>query len=102
VEEADRAGPHRVGHDRRQLPPHRVELVEQRQRASEHPATARDARRRDEHETPDTLRLTRRDLGRDEPAQRMPEHVHAPEPRGVEKAAEPRSELAGPQPPEPR
>ena len=102
VEEADRAGPHGVGHDRRQLPPHGVELVEQRQRTSEHTASARDARRRDEDEAPHPLRLARRDLGRDQPAERVPEHVHAAEPCGVEKATEPRSELAGAQPSEPR
>lgn len=93
VDEADRPGADCIGDDRRQAPPHREELVEQRQRAAEHPAPARQAGRRDEHEAPHLLGAARRDLRRDQAAERVADHVHAAEPRRVEEAAEPGGEL---------
>jgi hypothetical protein len=69
VEERDRAGAHCVGDDRAQLRTHAVELSEQRHRASEQTAAARDPGRRDEGEAPNPLGLGARELCSDQPAE---------------------------------
>ena len=94
MEETDRPGAHGVPDDRRQAAPDAVQLLDQRHRAPEHAAPALNPGGRHQHEPADALRLLHRELRRHQPAQRMREHVHPPEPGGVEQAPEPRPQLA--------
>ena len=87
--------------DRRQLSANPVQLLEQGQRASEQPATARNAGRCDQRESPHAFGSAGRQLGRHQAAERVAEEVDRSEPGRVEEAPEPRRELAGAEAPEP-
>ena len=102
MQERDRSRADRIGDDRRQLGSNPVELLEQRQRASEQTASARDAGGRDERKPPDAFGLGARQLGRHQPTERVAEEIRRSEPGRVQEAAEPRSELAGAEAPESR
>jgi hypothetical protein len=101
VEEADRPGAHSVADDRRQLGPDAVQLLDQRHRPPQHPAPALNPGGRHQHEPAHALWLLHRELHRDQPAQRMRQHVYPPEPGDVEQAPEPRPQLTSAQPPQP-
>jgi hypothetical protein len=101
VQDADRSGAHGIGDDRRQLGAHAVELAEQRQRAPEYTAPARDACGRNEHEPANPIGMPRRAFGGNEPAERMPDEVHGSEACRVQEPIEPLRELPGPHAAEP-
>jgi hypothetical protein len=102
VNQADRAGTEPVGDDGRNALADVEQLTEQRQRAPEHAAFARYAGRCDEHEPPNTRGVLPGELGREQPAERVPDDVDLLELRSVEKTDEPRRELAGADSTEPR
>jgi len=102
VNQADWAGAKTVGDDGRNPLADIEQLTEQRKRAPEHTAFARDAGRSDEHEPADARWVLPGELGREKPAERVPDDVDLLELRRVEKADEPRCELTGADTTEPR
>jgi len=99
VGEPERAGSERVRDDERQRAAQVVQRLRQREAAASEAATARDPGRRDQDEAPHALRPQRRQLGRDQPAERVAREVDPFVPRLVQPPREPRRELRGPNAP---
>ena len=101
MQERDRPRAHGIRDDRGQLRANSVQLLEQGKRASEQSTAAGDTGRCDERESPDAFGLSTRQLGRDQPTERVADEVDRTEPDRVQKPPEPRGELAGAETPEP-
>ena len=93
--EAERSGPHRIVRDRRQPAADVVQRAEQPRAATEHGISAGDPSRSDKRKPVHTLRLLRSQLGRNQPAERVADEIHALELGRVEPTAEPTCQLGG-------
>jgi hypothetical protein len=93
--EAERSSPYRIVRDRRQPATDVVQRAEQPRAATEHVIPARDSSWGDERKPVDTVRLLRSQLGRDQPAERVADEIHALELCRLEPTAEPTRELGG-------
>ena len=93
--EAERSSPYRIVRDGRQPATDVVQRPEQPRTATEHGIPAGDSSWRDKRKPAHTVRLLRSQLGRDQPAERVADEVHAPEPGRLEPTAEPTRELGG-------
>jgi len=102
VEQADRPGAKGVGDDRGQLDTHAVELLDQGQRASEDPAAAGHTGGRHEDEPANPVGLVDCDLGCNETTERVPDDIDPPKLDSIQEPPEPRCDLAGTDPAEPR
>jgi hypothetical protein len=102
VREADRARADGVAEDRRQVAADVVQRLDEGQRATEDTATAGDAGGRGQDQPADAFGPLGRQLGGEQAAERVPDHVDAVEPGGVEPAPEPGRDLAGGEAPESR
>jgi hypothetical protein len=91
--DVERAGTQRVADDRRKLPAQLVERRNEAQALSKLPSTARDPRRSDERQATNTLWLCCRQLGRDQPAERMTDQIDLLESNRAEPPAEPHDEI---------
>jgi hypothetical protein len=96
--EAERSSPHRVACNRRRSPADVVQRAEQPRTATEHRVSAGDPSRSDKCKPVHAARLLRSQLGRNEPAERMADEIHALEPRGLEPTAEPTGQLTSAKP----
>jgi len=100
--QAERAGPQCVVHDRRPPSTDVVEGPEQPRAATEDGVPTRDPGRRDKREPADAVRLRSSQLRRDQAAERMADQVHTLETGRLEATAEPARELiSGKSPPQP-
>ena len=89
--------------DRRQASTDVVQRAEQPGAATEHGVPAGDPGWGDKRKPVDTVRLLRSQLGRDQPAERVADEIHALELGCLEPTAEPTRQLGGGKlPPQPR
>jgi hypothetical protein len=96
--EAERSSPYRVVRDRRQPATDVVQRAEQTRAATEHVIPAGDPGWGDKRKPVHTARLLRSQLGRDQPAKRMADEIHALELGRLEPTAEPTSQVTGAKP----
>jgi hypothetical protein len=92
---SERAGSQRVPDHDRQGAADVDELVQQWERPADEPAAARDSGRRDEHEPSHSIRGRRRQLCRDDAAERMADDVDAFQSHRIEPTREPRAQIDG-------
>jgi hypothetical protein len=97
--EAERSSPQRIVRDRRQPATDVVQRAEQPRAATEHGISAGDPSWSNEGKPVHTVRLLRSQLGRDEPAERVADEIHALELSSFEPTAEPTGQLTGGKPP---
>ena len=93
--QAERSSAHPVVRDRRQSPTDVVQRAEQPYAATEHGISAGDPSWSDKRKPAHTVRLLRGQLGRDQPAERMADEIHALELGRLEPTAEPTGQLGG-------
>jgi hypothetical protein len=93
--EAERSSTHGVVRDRRQPPTDVVQRAEQPHAAAEHGISAGDPSWSNKRKPPDTGRLLRSQLSRDQPAERMTDQIHGLEPGRLEPTAEPSGQPGG-------
>jgi hypothetical protein len=93
--EAERSSPHRIVRDRRQPATDVVQRAEQPRAATEHGIPAGDPSWGDKYKPVHTVRLLRSQLGRDQPAERVADEIHALELGRLEPTAEPTRQLGG-------
>ena len=93
--EAERSSPYRIVRDRREPATDVVQRAEQPRAATEHGIPAGDPSWGDKRKPVHTLRLLRSQLGRDQPAERVADEIHAIELGRLEPTAEPTRQLGG-------
>jgi len=91
--EAERSSPHRVAYNRRRSPADVVQRAEQPHTATEHRVSAGDPSRSDKRKPVHTVRLLPSQLGRDQPAERVADEIHALELGCLEPTTEPTGQL---------
>ena len=100
--EAERSSPYRIVRDRREPATDVVQRAEQPRAATEHVVPAGDPSWGDKRKPVHTSGLLRSQLGRDQPAERVADEIHALELGRLEPTAEPTRQLgAGKSPTQP-
>jgi hypothetical protein len=93
--EAERSSAHPVACNRRQSPTDIVQRAEQPHAATEHGISTGDPSWSDKRKPVHAVRLLGSKLGRDQPAERMADEIHALEIGRLEPTAEPTGQLSG-------